>query len=248
VDQRGQRASVRRLRRVPMLVRTWNVFHGNTSPPRRQAHLREMVELITYDGPAVVCLQEVPVWALAHLERWSGMRASGAVAARPRLGSAELGRLITELDHGLFRSAFTGQANAILTDRDFRDERAIVVSTSGERRVYQSVGLDDDTRVANVHVAGGPPGAPQLERMLELVEALDDRVILAGDLNVRPEEDRGAYARLEALGFSDPLAGSIDQILVRGLPSTPPAAWPDERRRLRDFLLSDHAPVELTVG
>ena len=86
-----------------MLVRTWNLFHGNTAPPRRRAYLREMVELVTADRPAVVCLQEVPLWALAHLEQWSGMRASGAVAARPRLGSVELGRLITELDRGRFR-------------------------------------------------------------------------------------------------------------------------------------------------
>src|SRR5215468_232173 len=104
-----------------MLVRMWNLFHGNTSPPRRRAYLREMVELVFSDRPPVVCLQEVPLWALPHLERWSGMRSSGAVAARPRLRSAELGRLITWLDHGLFRSAFTGQANAILVDRDFDD-------------------------------------------------------------------------------------------------------------------------------
>ncbi|MDX6465015.1 MAG: hypothetical protein QOI27_55, partial [Gaiellaceae bacterium] len=48
--------------------------------------------------------------------------------------------------------------------------------------------------------------------------------------------------------FSEPLPGSIDQILVRGLPSTPPVAWPEERRRAGGRLLSDHAPVELHVG
>jgi endonuclease/exonuclease/phosphatase family metal-dependent hydrolase len=45
-----------------------------------------------------------------------------------------------------------------------------------------------------------------------------------------------------------PLADSIDQILVRGLPSTSPVRWPDDRRRVDGRLLSDHAPVELTVG
>ena len=50
-----------------MLVRTWNLFHGNTNPPRRGAYLREMVELITTGSPDVVCLQEIPVWALARL-------------------------------------------------------------------------------------------------------------------------------------------------------------------------------------
>src|SRR5436190_4206995 len=230
-----------------MLVRTWNLFHGNTAPPRRRAYLREMVELVTADRPAVVCLQEVPLWALAHLEQWSGMRASGAVAARPRLGSVELGRLITELDRGRFRSAFTGQANAILVDRAFEDERAVVVSTSRERRVVQSLRLADGISVANFHVTGGAPAELQLRRVLDSVEGLGDRVILAGDANVLPNNGR-FYERLRELAFSEPLAGCIDQVLVRGLPSTPPVAWPEERRRLGALVLSDHAPVELTVG
>ena len=56
------------------------------------------------------------------------------------------------------------------------------------------------------------------------------------------------YGELEEWGFSQPLAGSIDQILVRGAPSTPPEAWPEERRRVGRRLLSDHAPVELRIG
>jgi len=77
-----------------------------------------MVRLASRDRPALVCLQELPVWSLARLESWSGMTAVADVTERPRIGpfpsSAELGRVITELNHGLFRSAFTGQANAIL--------------------------------------------------------------------------------------------------------------------------------------
>ncbi len=88
---------------MPLVVRTWNVFHGNADPPERRAFLERMVQLISADAPDLVCLQEVPVWALARLGEWSGMSAFGAVAARPRLGSAELGRIVTELDHGLFR-------------------------------------------------------------------------------------------------------------------------------------------------
>jgi endonuclease/exonuclease/phosphatase family metal-dependent hydrolase len=77
-----------------------------------------MVRLASRDRPAVLCLQELPVWSLARLESWSGMTSVADVTERPRIGpvpsSAELGRIITELNHGLFRSAFTGQANAIL--------------------------------------------------------------------------------------------------------------------------------------
>jgi endonuclease/exonuclease/phosphatase family metal-dependent hydrolase len=229
-----------------MVVRTWNVFHGNASPPRRHAYLREMVELVTADRPAVVCLQEVPVWALSDIERWSGMRGAGAVAARPLLGSAELGRLITELDNGFFRSAFTGQANAILVDRAFEDARSVVVSTDGERRVVQSLRLDDGVAVANFHLTSSR-AQPQFEHVLDTIEELGDRVILAGDVNLRPDAG-GAYERLHSLGFSQPLADSIDQIVVRGLPATPPVAWPQTRRRLDGLVLSDHAPLELSVG
>lgn len=231
-----------------MVVRTWNVFHGNTSPPGRRAFLREMVELVTADRPAIVCLQEVPIWALAQLARWSGMTASGAVAARPRLGSAVLGRRLTNVNHGLLRSAFTGQANAILVDRslDVDDERSLVVSTGGERRVCQTLRADGIV-VANFHVTGGPPADAQFARAAEFAAALDERVILAGDANLRPGNG-DTYSWLHDEGFTEPHAGGIDQILVRGLPATPPVVWPEERRRADGRLLSDHAPVELTVG
>src|SRR5947209_2505317 len=113
-----------------MVVRTWNLFHGNTVPPRRRAYLREMVELVTGDRPGVVCLQELPVWALPHLEQWSGMRSVSAVAREPRVGSARLGGWITGVHHGLLRSALTGEADAILVDRGFEvsHERELIVS------------------------------------------------------------------------------------------------------------------------
>jgi endonuclease/exonuclease/phosphatase family metal-dependent hydrolase len=48
-------------------------------------------------------------------------------------------------------------------------------------------------------------------------------------------------------GFSTPLPGSIDQILVRGLPAGTAVVWPEDRRRYQRHVLSDHAPVELHV-
>ena len=90
-----------------MLVRTWNLFHGNTAPPQRHAFLEEMVELASADDPDVLCLQEVPGWAL-------GRFTAGDTAARPKLGSRELGRIVTDVHHGVLRSAVTGQGNAML--------------------------------------------------------------------------------------------------------------------------------------
>lgn len=215
-----------------MLVRTWNLFHGNAHPPQRRGYLRQMVELVARDDPDVVCLQEVPVWALPHLERWSGMQRASAVARRRR----PLGRWVTELHHGLLRSALTGEADAILLARRFRlsDERHAVVSTRGLRRIVHGVRIDHGVYIANVHISAE---ADQLARVAEFVGE-ERQAIVAGDLNLR-----GAGLP----GFSPPLRDSIDQVLVRGLPCGPPRAWPEDRRRLGRVLLSDHAPVELHV-
>ena len=66
---------------MSLLIRTWNMFHGNADPPERHAFLEEMVRLITADEPHVVCLQELPAWSLDYLEGWSEMRTTCAVAA-----------------------------------------------------------------------------------------------------------------------------------------------------------------------
>ena len=217
-----------------MLVRTWNLFHGNTKPPQRRAFLREMVQLVTADEPDVVCLQEIPLWAMSLLEHWSSMHRVSAVARRPRI---PFGRWPTELHHGLFRSAFTGEGDAILAAKRYRlsDARHEVVSDAGAfRRIVHGVRLDDGIFVANAHTSGDHA---QLRRVFEFVED-EPRVIVAGDFNLPGEG---------LPGFSTPLPGSIDQILVRGLPAQSPQRWPEDRRRYRRHLLSDHAPVELTV-
>jgi endonuclease/exonuclease/phosphatase family metal-dependent hydrolase len=213
-----------------MLVRTWNLFHGNAAPPERRAFLCQMIELVSRDRPDVVCLQELPVWSLRHLERWSGMHASGAVARRPLLSVGA--RPVTALHHGVLRSGMTGEADAILTRRPARALGEHVVGNSRLRRIAHAVDLEGVT-VVNFHIDGD---RTQFERVLALA---GERSIVAGDANL-PSAD--------AEGFSQPLAGSIDQILVRGLAVRDgPAAWPVERRTLEGRVLSDHAPVEAVV-
>jgi endonuclease/exonuclease/phosphatase family metal-dependent hydrolase len=222
---------------VALLVRTWNVFHGNAVPPERRAYLRAMVELVTADRPDVVCLQEVPLWAFSSLERWSGMSALHAAAAPPLLRNATVGRWVTELHHGVLRSAVTGEGLAILLVRNLgiRETRTARV---GRNRVLLGVTLGDGTFLGDFHVTGGAVAAEQFRRVVGLVP--DGPAILAGDVNMRPP--------YELEEWSKPLPESIDQILVRGLTSSGIAAWPVERRRVDGRLLSDHAPVEMTVG
>jgi endonuclease/exonuclease/phosphatase family metal-dependent hydrolase len=261
---------------LALLVRTWNVFHGMTKPPERRGFLEEAVRLATADNPAVLCLQELPVWSLSRLEGWSGMRAFGAVARRPLLWSAELGRLITKLNQGFFRSALTGQANAILmqrelgplgTDsivlnpRDFRHrvareldlDPAVRRRWAKERRVCHAVRTGAIT-VANLHGSAAHDWRVADAELMRAAVFADsfaepaDVLVLGGDFNVIRERSK----TLEELsgpewGFTKPIAW-LDQVLVRGAPSTPAHRWPEEQRRLDGKLLSDHAPIEVRIG
>ena len=190
-----------------------------------------MIELVTRERPDVVCLQELPVWALRQLERWSGMHAVGAIARRPLFPFGA--RAVTAVHHGLLRSAVTGEADAILTRVPARDLGVQVVGDARLRRIAHSVAVEGVT-VVNFHIDGD---RTQFECAVAL--ASSERSIVAGDANlVAPG----------AAGFSPPLDGSIDQILVRGLTLRDgPSAWPEERRVVDGRVLSDHAPVEAVV-
>jgi Endonuclease/Exonuclease/phosphatase family len=107
-----------------------------------------MIALATADEPDVLCLQEVPPWALERLGEWSGMTVYGEVAARPSVGplpsTAELGRRLTQVDPMRFRGAFAGQANAILLAPGLRalERDSIVLNARPFRRAQaQWVGL-----------------------------------------------------------------------------------------------------------
>ena len=117
-----------------------------------------MLERTLADDVDVLCAQEVPGWALERFTCWR-------LAARPAVGpfpiTRELGRRLTELHHGLLRSAFSGQGNAImlaerhellatpslvLNPRRFRDDQALSLGLGArtrlvwghERRVVQA--------------------------------------------------------------------------------------------------------------
>lgn len=223
-----------------MLIRSWNVFHGRTSPPASRVFLREMVELATADAPDVVCLQELPLWALERLEEWSGMTARCAVAKRT-LVPRRLGGWLQRRDPRRFRSAATGQANAILVApaHSVREHRSARISERGrERRVCHAVRLDALV-VGNVHASNDfrRPDVPRAE--LRRAHALVDAVagggprVLAGDFNLRDA------------GLPGP---NIDHVVVAGVAHGALAVWPEERRRYGGAVLSYHAPVEVTVG
>jgi endonuclease/exonuclease/phosphatase family metal-dependent hydrolase len=236
---------------VGLVIRTWNLYHGRTYPKTGRTYLERMVRLVSLDAPDVVALQEVPLWALGRLERWSGMRAVWSVTVPAFFGP--VARFITDLDPVRIRFTAAGQANAMLLSHRFEvgDDRTLVLNPEvkrlewlrggRQRRVCQAVDLEIDARrltVANLHATNNSDLA-RVEVGLAADFVRDaETCILCGDFNVP------AFAVQE---FSPPIEG-IDQILVRGLELVrAPHAWPLGRRRVDDGFLSDHAPVEAEV-
>jgi endonuclease/exonuclease/phosphatase family metal-dependent hydrolase len=200
-----------------------------------------MVELATADAPDVVCLQELPLWSLPRLEAWSGM---GVRSVRTKRGSVPVvvGYVLQHLDARRFRSAITGQANAILVAErlEILEHRSRQVSERGrERRVAHAVRLPGLV-VGNVHASNDfrDPDVPRAEvaRAQALVDELagpGDTRVLAGDFNLRDGSLPGP---------------GIDHVVVLDGPHGPLEVWPEARRRHNAAVLSDHAPVEVRLG
>jgi endonuclease/exonuclease/phosphatase family metal-dependent hydrolase len=203
---------------VGLLIRTWNLFHGNAKPPERQAFLEQMVRLISTGDPDVACLQELPAWALPHLEEWSGMTAVGAVAQPARFGplpiGADLGRAITSLNHGLFRSAVAGQANAILLAagaRVLRQDALTLNAPTFRRAQSEWLGLGLIARLAWA----------KERRVVQAVRARlrDGTAVLVGNLHATsyPADQRLADAELlRAAVFVDAAAEPDDVCILAG--------------------------------
>lgn len=232
---------------MPFLVRSWNVFHGNADPPRRRGYLHRIVELAARDRPDVLCLQEVPVWALPRLDDWAAMQRFGVVT-RPPLWPGPVSAWVTRLHQGLFRSGLAGQANVTLVAssheaHDLGHER---ISDRGlERRLVQAVRVDGLGVVANLHASNDleRPEVPrtELERARAFVESLatpGEPVVLVGDFNLHDP----------ALEGYSPAGPGIDHVLVRGASVGALTGWERERRTVDGVVLSDHAPVELEIG
>jgi endonuclease/exonuclease/phosphatase (EEP) superfamily protein YafD len=209
------------------------------------------------------------------------MAAFTEVAARPKLGpfpsTAEVGRRITELNHGLLRSAFTGQGNAILLNpqfepmdyhalelnpRDFRCHESARLGLgpvarlawAKERRVCQAIraGLPDGRRlfVANLHATAFAPDRRLADA--ELLRAAEFVLALTkpGEIEVVAGDFNVFPSRSETL----------KRLVAEGFSDAGPevdhvlvrgsAVSRTERkeRRNRDrLLLSDHPPLDVRV-
>lgn len=203
---------------MTLVIRTWNVFHGNAKPPGRHAFLEQMVRLASNDRPDVLCLQELPAWAHVRLAGWSGMQAYGDLAQMPRVGPvpipAELGRKLTALHNGLLRSLVAGQANAILLtpDAEFLSRDRLVLNSSDFREAQSRwlslplvarLAWAKEGRVVQVVRARLPGGATVLVANLHATSYPADQRLADAEL-------------LRAAVFADGLSQPEDVVVLAG--------------------------------
>jgi endonuclease/exonuclease/phosphatase family metal-dependent hydrolase len=195
-----------------VLVRSWNLFHGNTLPPGRRRYVEQMVRRICEDDPLLVCLQEVPPFALPNLERWGGRPAVGDVAMRPRI-PGPLGVKLTDLHSGFIRSGVEGQANGMLLAHGIevlQHEVLVLNPRSFRRRQAERLGLGWRARLAWA-----------LER--RICQALrlrlaDGRIVLAANLHATSYPDKRIpdAELLRAATFVDGLARPGEPVILGG--------------------------------
>ena len=153
------------------------------------------------------------------------------------------------LNNGFFRSRLAGQANAILLApglEPLEHHSLRIDERRTEPRYCHAVTLDGLV-VGNLHATSDirHPEIPAAE--IVRAEAFVTEIagglpcVLAGDFNLRAQHLR------ELQGWSARGPG-IDHVLVRGLTASPLSTWPLERRSQNGVVLSDHAPVEVSIG
>jgi endonuclease/exonuclease/phosphatase family metal-dependent hydrolase len=151
-------------------------------------------------------VQEVPAWALSEFT-------VGDLAARPRALSAELGRRLTDLNHGLLRSLFSGQGNAIQVSPRLRllsHARLVLNPYRFRARTARELGLSLATRVAWARER-------RVVQAVRLADA-DGRTFLVANLHCTSWRDRRlADAEvLRAAWFATSTAHPDDVVVLAG--------------------------------
>jgi endonuclease/exonuclease/phosphatase family metal-dependent hydrolase len=257
---------------------TWNLFHGRDFPPdpalftwrsrllriteRNATHAQvnrslfgEFASVLAGREWDVALLQEAPPRWLDRLAR--ACSAGGELALTDRNGLAPLRALAARLNPDLIASN-EGGSNQILLRPPWRpaDTDRVVITERPERRVLLLVRATGggELCVGCLHASRGREAAARdVRRAAEAARewAGDTPLLLGGDFNVSPEEDPRLY---EQVGLGPALAGSIDQLVARGLRAVDgPEALPPETREVSDrpgqlIRLSDHPLVACSFG
>lgn len=259
----------------------WNLFHGRDFPPdpqlrtwrsrllrldeRNQTHVQvnrdltaEFATLLAGAAWDVALLQECPPRFAEPLAAACGAEWQRTLTSRNGLGP--LRGLLARQNPDLMASG-EGGSNLTLVRVPGRlggiaERRELAIHEGApERRAMAFTRTASGLCLANLHATNDQPKVAA-EDVLKAARAATEwaagsPLIFGGDLNLRPAEDPGVFAHLEAdfglSGTTGPRA--IDHLLTRGLEVLEaPSAWAPERRELpldgRALRLSDHSPVQ----
>jgi endonuclease/exonuclease/phosphatase family metal-dependent hydrolase len=221
-----------------MRVVTWNLFHGRSLPPAREALLTQFAAKLAEWEWDVALLQEVPPWWPQALADASGAQQRRALTSRNAL--LPLRRAVAKRRPELIKSN-GGGCNAVLSRAPICEHSTLRLRLWPERRVAQLVRLCDGTCVMNFHASTRRARAEQeLARLWEhaLAWAEESPLILGGDLNLREP-------RAPGVGVEHVAAHEVDHVFARGFGRGGGVELLDRGivQSGRRAELSDHAPV-----
>jgi endonuclease/exonuclease/phosphatase family metal-dependent hydrolase len=231
-----------------MRVLTWNLFHGRSLPPSREALLAQFAAKLAEWEWDVALLQEVPPWWPQQLAHACGAEQRAALTSRNSL--LALRRAAAARRPELIKSN-GGGCNAVLSRVPISEHSTLRLRLWPERRVAQFARVRDGTCVVNFHASTRRARAEQeLEHLWQhaLAWAETAPLILGGDLNLR--EPRAPDGEVEHVA-----AHEVDHVFARGLVRAGEARA--GRAELLDRYvargsqpceLSDHTPLRARVA
>jgi endonuclease/exonuclease/phosphatase family metal-dependent hydrolase len=266
------------IRRVPIRVVSWNLFHGRDFPPdpalftwrsrllrateKNATHLQvnrdlepEFTRVLAERDWDLALLQECPPRFAYGLAAAANAQAHRVLTSRNWLlpVTDRLGRLNPDLI-----ASWAGGSNLTLVRNDpIAERRAVVLTHRPERRMMALTRLGSGICVANLHASTGqydPAADVRLAADAALEFAGVDPLIFGGDFNLRPDTSALFGELDQQQDLRAPTArDAIDHLLVRGLEVVEaPTRQPPEAREVREegraIRLSDHPIVEATFS
>ena len=210
-----------------MLVVSWNLFHGRSSPPAGRPLAVEFAAALAGWDWDVALLQEVPPWwppslARATRAQWSAQRTSRNLGLAAR-------RAIAARNPDLL-GANGGGANAILVRGPVFERRSARLTWWPERRWAHGVRTAQGW-VVNLHATTGPKWRTRSDVARAVVAWPEHPLVLGGDLNL---------SEPPLFGLAHAAGTGLDHVLVRG--------WtPGDYEQLDAGPLSDHAPLRVAL-
>ena len=218
----------------PILVLSWNLFHGRAQPAAGRPLLVEFCDALAGWEWDVALLQEVPPWWPPLLGRATG--ASGRMVRTSRNLGLPLRRAIARRNPDLI-TANGGGCNALLVrGARIAGHRTLALARKPERRCAHGIALADGTWVVNMHGSTHPPEQRKADQEHAFAAALEwsagAPLVFGGDLNAT----RPAFPGMEHVARHH-----VDHVFVRGFRAR------GEAELLDAGALSDHRPLRISL-